>query len=190
MIKKLWLAALAAVVLAPAAHAQWAYRYPKLDDFGHQIYLEQHELPALGYGPTDPAPSPDGTSLAFAAQGWIWLLDFESGVAKRLTTAAGVDARPRWSPNGRQLTFIRDIGKRRHGQRTLAVALPHILQLDQQDNPSIHRQFSMISTSTDCFQGRRSRGVHHSDGPLLGRHRSGPNPPDKHRRRQDARLAK
>ncbi|MEL6950481.1 MAG: CehA/McbA family metallohydrolase [Pseudomonadota bacterium] len=110
MIKKLSLAAVAAFVLAPAAHAQWTYRYPKLDDFGHQIYLEQHELPALGYGPTDPAPSPDGTSLAFAAQGWIWLLDFESGVAKRLTTAAGVDARPRWSPNGRQLTFVRDSG--------------------------------------------------------------------------------
>lgn len=103
-------AALTAALISLPAGAQWENRYPKLDDFGHHVYLEQHELPAFGHGPTDPAPSPDGTSLAFAAQGWIWRLDLESGVAKRLTSGTGVDARPRWSPNGKRLAFVRDSG--------------------------------------------------------------------------------
>ncbi len=90
------------------AHAQMPNRYPKLDDFGHQIYLEQHELPFLANGPTDPAPSPDGTSIAFAAKGWIWLMDLNTKIAKRLTNSPHVDSRPRWSPDGSQLAFVRD----------------------------------------------------------------------------------
>ncbi len=105
--------ALAAVVLLlpTTANAQWTNRYAKLSDFGHHVYLEQHELPILAHGPTDPAPSPDGESLAFAASGWIWRLDLTSGVATRLTTGSGVDSRPRWSPAGDRLTFVRDDGR-------------------------------------------------------------------------------
>jgi TolB protein len=99
------------VLAAPQADAQWNHRYPKLDDFGHHVYLEQHELPVLSHGPVDPAPSPDGARLAFAARGWIWLLDLESGAATRLTTGPEIDARPRWSPDGRHLAFVRDDGR-------------------------------------------------------------------------------
>lgn len=93
-----------------AANAQWTNHYPKLDDFGHQVYLEQYELPFLSAGPTAPAPSPDGRHIAFAAKGWIWLLDIESGVADRLTDGAYMDSRPRWSRDGDRLAFVRDSG--------------------------------------------------------------------------------
>jgi TolB protein len=96
--------------LSNVASAQWINQYPKLKDFGHHIYLEQHALPTLAHGITDPAPSPDGKSIAIASKGWIWLVDLESGIAKRLTNANGTDSRPRWSPDSKQLAFVRDYG--------------------------------------------------------------------------------
>ncbi len=93
------------------ASAQWTNRYSKLNDFGHHVYLEQHELPILAHGPTDPAPAPDGKHLAFAARGWIWNLNLETGSAVRLTKGPGIDSRPRWSPDGKLLAFVRDEGK-------------------------------------------------------------------------------
>ncbi|MGK7296154.1 MAG: CehA/McbA family metallohydrolase [Candidatus Wenzhouxiangella sp. M2_3B_020] len=101
------------LVLALAStvsEGQWTNRYPKLDDFGHHIYLEQHELPVLSHGPIDPAASPDGRTLAFAARGSIWLMDLEAASARRLTDDPAVDARPRWSPDGKRLAFVRDNG--------------------------------------------------------------------------------
>jgi TolB protein len=103
-------AILASLAATSEADAQWTHRYTKLDDFGHQIYLEQHELPVLSHGPVDPAPAPDGRTLAFAAQGWIWLMDLETAEATRLTHGPGVDSRPRWSPDGRRIAFVRDSG--------------------------------------------------------------------------------
>ena len=92
------------------AHAQWTNRYPKVDGFGHHVYLEGHEFPSLTNGPIDPAASPDGRLLAYADSGFIWLLDLSTGVADRLTKSAAVDSRPRWSPDGRRIAFIRDNG--------------------------------------------------------------------------------
>ncbi|MCK7593724.1 CehA/McbA family metallohydrolase [Pseudomarimonas salicorniae] len=102
--------ALVLTLAAGNAWSQWIHRYAKLSDFGHHIYLEQHELPFVAHGPIDPAASPLGGELALAAQGWIWILDLESGVARRITSGAAVDSRPRWSPDGQRLAFIRDDG--------------------------------------------------------------------------------
>ncbi len=100
-----------ALSLIPAvALAAWTNRYKKVEDYGHHIYLEQHEFPFLSAGPVDPAASPDGKQLAFAAQGWLWLLNLESGVATQLTEGAELDGRPRWSADGKQLAFVRDAG--------------------------------------------------------------------------------
>ena len=79
---------------AGASEAQWNYRYPQVAGYRHHVYLEGFELPVMGAGPTDPAPSPDGKSLAFAARGWLWLLDLETGEARRLTSGRAIDARP------------------------------------------------------------------------------------------------
>ena len=59
--------------------AQWSNRYRKIEGYSHHVYVAGFELPVMGAGPTDPAPSPDGRSIAFAARGWLWLLDLESG---------------------------------------------------------------------------------------------------------------
>src|SRR6056297_896323 len=104
------IAAWTVMLIAPPANAQWNNRYKKLDDFGHHTYLEQHELPILSHGPVDPASAPDGQTIAFAAQGWIWLMNIVTGEASRLTNSAAVDGRPRWSPDGTQLAFTRDSG--------------------------------------------------------------------------------
>lgn len=110
---------LVVLFLAPfQLSAQWTNRYEKLNDFGHHVYLEQHELPILAYGPTDPAPSPDGKQVAFSARGWIWNLNLETSNAVRLTKGPGLDARPRWSPDGSKLAFVRD-----EGQNTAVVIL-------------------------------------------------------------------
>ena len=98
------------LVLPNLVFAQWVNQYPKLDDFGHHVYLEQHELPLHANGVTDPAPSPDGSYIAIASKGWIWLYNIETSMAKRLTSTPGRDSRPRWSADGAQLTFVRDFG--------------------------------------------------------------------------------
>ncbi len=90
--------------------AQWTNRYPKVQGYGHHVYLEAFELPILNAGPTDPAPSPNGDQLAFVAKGWLWILDHQTGVAKRLTSSGQVDAKPNWSSDASKLVFIRDNG--------------------------------------------------------------------------------
>jgi TolB protein len=105
-----YLLAISALMFSTTTLAQWVNHYPKLDDFGHHVYLEQHELPILAHGITDPAPSPDGKQIAIASKGWIWLFDIQSGVASRLTDSTAIDSRPRWSPDGTQLAFVRDFG--------------------------------------------------------------------------------
>lgn len=111
MKKILTLLAFAQLLTLSFASAQWTNRYAKLKDFGHHVYLEQHELPILAHGATDPAPAPDGKHLAFAARGWLWNLNLETGFAIRLTKGPGIDSRPRWSPDGKQLAFVRDEGE-------------------------------------------------------------------------------
>ena len=104
-----WLAVILAWALGPAAaSAQWTNRYPRVEGYGHQIYLEGYEMPTLTNGPIDPAASPDGTRLAFASHGWIWVMDLVDGSARRLTSGGEMDARPAWSPDGTRIALVRD----------------------------------------------------------------------------------
>lgn len=88
--------------------AQWTNRYPRVAGYSHHVYLEGYELPILTNGPMDPAPSPDGRTVALSHRGWLWLLDLATGEARRITSSGGMDSRPAWSPDGRQLAFLRD----------------------------------------------------------------------------------
>lgn len=95
---------------ATAAQAEWTNRYPKIPGVSHHVYLEGFNLPTFSQQPTDPAPSPDGRSVVFAARGWLWEMDTATRQARRITRDGAVDARPAWSPDGRQLVFVRDNG--------------------------------------------------------------------------------
>lgn len=118
---------------AGQASGQWTNHYHKVESFGHHVYLEQENLPILSSGPVYPAASPDGTAIAFAHQGWIWLLDLKSGDAHRLTNSSAVDSRPRWSPDSGKLAFVRDSGSdtaimvvRRDGKPAFTIDTPAI----------------------------------------------------------------
>ena len=58
--------------------------------------------------------SPDGRFVLFNViqqlDSYVKVLDLETGVAKRLTDGQHVDSRPRWSPAGDRLAFVRDFG--------------------------------------------------------------------------------
>nr|WP_298923018.1 CehA/McbA family metallohydrolase [uncultured Allomuricauda sp.] len=89
-------------------NAQWKNRYPMVDGYRHHVYLEGYDLPVLNSGPMDPAPSPLKDQVVFSAKGWLWLMDMEILEATRITSSAGIDSRPNWSPDGKQLVFVRD----------------------------------------------------------------------------------
>ena len=67
-----------------------------------------------------PAPSPDGSSIAFCYMGDIWIVDAEGGVARRLTVHEADDSFPSWSPNGSLIAFSSD----RHGNTDVYVVPP------------------------------------------------------------------
>jgi TolB protein len=97
---------LAASVLS----AQWTHRYPKNTGFNHHVYLEGYELPSLTIGPTGTAIARDDAMLV-ASRGWLWQVDVARSTATRITATGGHDSRPAWSPDGRQIAFVRDDGR-------------------------------------------------------------------------------
>ncbi len=55
-----------------------------------------------------PALSPDGSRIAFAYRGDLYVVDAEGGRARRLTSDASYDYAPVWSPDGRQIAYASD----------------------------------------------------------------------------------
>lgn len=109
-MKRFQILAILCFFITQLSMAQWSNRYPKVDGFGHHVYLEGYELPVMNSGATDPAPSPTKNEVVFSAKGWLWLLDLDSGTAKRITSSGAMDFKPNWSPDGKHIVFVRDTG--------------------------------------------------------------------------------
>lgn len=54
----------------------------------------------------DPSISPDGKRLAFSALNRVYVMDYPSGTARRLTTHKFTEAMPVWSPDGNEIVFV------------------------------------------------------------------------------------
>ena len=55
-----------------------------------------------------PAPSPDGSTIAFSYHGDIWVAPTAGGRALRLTVHQAYDHQPKWSPDGSEIAFSSD----------------------------------------------------------------------------------
>lgn len=54
----------------------------------------------------DPAPSPDGKSLAFSAFTHLYKMDVPGGAPARLTSGNSREFQPAWSPDGRWIAYV------------------------------------------------------------------------------------
>ncbi|MGH8273952.1 MAG: S41 family peptidase [Gammaproteobacteria bacterium] len=68
------------------------------------------EPPAAAAQPalTQPDVSPDGSEIAFAADGAVWIVPAKGGTARILVSDSGTDSRPLFSPDGKYLAFESD----------------------------------------------------------------------------------
>ena len=72
--------------------------------------LNYYFAPAPSSTPWAPAWSPDGSSLAVAMSGSIWIVDRASGRARELTYNRKYHSMPDWSPDGRWIAYVADDG--------------------------------------------------------------------------------
>jgi len=71
----------------------------------------------------DPRVSPDGARVAYAVtttsladekcESGVWMVPFGGGPAIRMTAAGSSASRPRWSPDGKSLSFAAARGEKR-----------------------------------------------------------------------------
>jgi tricorn protease len=108
--------------------------------------------------PRHPAPSPDGSQIAFSWQGDLWLVPVAGGEARRLTAHPATERYPVWSRDGSMLAFASD----RHGSLDVFVM--------RTDGGEVPRRLTFASvTDTPCdftpdgssvlFSSRRAEGV-------------------------------
>lgn len=98
---------------------------------GVERHVRRIRGPAFGRvsEPSDPAPSPDGSTIAFAGEVFeglegtprhrICAVDATGGAVRELTASTGDDLEPRWSPDGRWLSFRSDRKERGRSQLDL-----------------------------------------------------------------------
>jgi C-terminal processing protease CtpA/Prc/Tol biopolymer transport system component len=89
----------------------------------------------------DPTISPDGSTVAFVYQNNIWIVPFDGGVARRLTSTDTNMSRPSFSPCGKWIIYHSDFSGRRnlyrmpsHGGKADLVSNNEFIFLDWYDD--------------------------------------------------------
>ena len=73
-----------------------------------QSRIDFHLLPAVSTGPLDPDWSPDGSELAYAMRGDVWVIPASGGTAVALTRGPHYYSEPAWSPDGSRIALTID----------------------------------------------------------------------------------
>lgn len=63
--------------------------------------------PLTAIGAIQPRISPDGSAIVFSYQGAIWTTPRTGGTMTRLTDGPNLDIEPAWSPDAKQIAFVR-----------------------------------------------------------------------------------
>ncbi|MFT6094162.1 MAG: Tol biopolymer transport system component, partial [Pseudohongiellaceae bacterium] len=76
--------------------------------YDRRQYDFSDQSPRDTLGIIDPALSPDGSFLVYAALGDLWSADIKSGVLRQLTDDIHIDLSPTFSPDGNALAWVSD----------------------------------------------------------------------------------
>ncbi|HEU5220079.1 MAG TPA: hypothetical protein VFU23_15575, partial [Gemmatimonadales bacterium] len=133
------------VALALLATVPLAAQTPAQDDSAAKAATKSSSLPLITSRSlkftTDEASwisldvSPDGKTIVFDVLGDLYTIPISGGTATRITSGAGWDQQPRYSPDGRLIAFVSD----RNGSKNLWIAnadgtRPHILTKSERTN--------------------------------------------------------
>ena len=77
-------------------------------EYTHRVRDFTSTTPRKTLGIVRPVISPDGTQIAFAAVGDIYVMPASGGAAVNLTKDAALDTDPSWSPDGSSLVYSSD----------------------------------------------------------------------------------
>ncbi len=116
--------------------------------------------------PRQPALSPDGTQVAFAWRGDVWIASSDGGAARRVTTHIGSDQAPVFHPDGKRLAFVSD---RAGNDQVFVMELPsgRPVQVTHDSNQKRlvgfaagGRDMVLVVSSDRHFHGSESRRVY------------------------------
>jgi Tol biopolymer transport system component len=74
-------------------------------DVPHSYYYREMYLPQLTSGPSSVAWMPDGKSVVYSMQGWLWRQALDSTMAVQITSGAGYHYQPDVSPDGKWVVY-------------------------------------------------------------------------------------
>ncbi len=133
-------------------------------EYTHRVRDFTSTTPRKTLGIVRPVISPDGTQIAFAAVGDIYVMPVDGGAPVNLTKDVALDTDPSWSPDGGSLVYSSDkdsphpaaLGPR-HEERRQAARSPTSPRSRRARRSRPTASASCSSTSTACGASRRCR---------------------------------